>query len=370
MHIDLTQEVKRGDSMKVNNGIEIFLISEGHPRWVKIRDGSLEEVKRSIIPIKECDISQKPGVYLLTCLVGEKKSYCGEGLNLKKRIAQHRCSEHNNVKDEIIVRAIRKYGWYNFEIRILERFKEGSKTKLELLDLEEAYIVHYNLLDNDIGYNVLARGTDRTGFKHSEETKDRISESTSGQNNPMFGLKGENHPKWGKLHSLDAISKISGENNVMFGKIGEKHHSFGKKYSQERRDKISASLSGKKKSPEHCIKISEANLGKKLSQSTKDKISQALSGEKNPNFGKTGNKSHLFGRKNSKETIAKRAVSRKIPVNQLDKNTGEIIKVWDSATDAGESLGINCSNIPACCNGKQKSSHGFRWEYVNISNTI
>ena len=53
-------------------------------------------------------------IYLITCLINGKK-YVGQTTQpLKKRIAQHKCS------DLYIDRAIRKYGWKNFKVEVIE----------------------------------------------------------------------------------------------------------------------------------------------------------------------------------------------------------------------------------------------------------
>ena len=53
-------------------------------------------------------------------------------------------------------------------------------------------------------------------------------------------------------------------------------------------------------------------------------------------------------------------VSRKIL--QYSKS-GEFIREWTGAHEVERVLGINNSNIIACCKGKLKSSGGFVWKY-------
>lgn len=43
---------------------------------------------------------------------------------------------------------------------------------------------------------------------------------------------------------------------------------------------------------------------------------------------------------------------------------GTFIRTYDSVNKAGKILGISSSNISACCRGKFKQSHGFRWGYI------
>ena len=41
----------------------------------------------------------------------------------------------------------------------------------------------------------------------------------------------------------------------------------------------------------------------------------------------------------------------------------KLIKIWNSMTDAANNLGINVSNISACCNGRRRKAGGFIWDY-------
>jgi hypothetical protein len=57
--------------------------------------------------------------------------------------------------------------------------------------------------------------------------------------------------------------------------------------------------------------------------------------------------------------------SKKKKVIQKSKD-GSLIKIWDSAIDAGLELKINPSTIAKCCNDKynNKTSHKYIWEYL------
>ena len=54
-------------------------------------------------------------------------------------------------------------------------------------------------------------------------------------------------------------------------------------------------------------------------------------------------------------------LSRKVV--QIDKDTNEAIKTWDSMGDIRRELGIKHCGISDCCRGKQKTSKGFIWRY-------
>lgn len=60
--------------------------------------------------------------------------------------------------------------------------------------------------------------------------------------------------------------------------------------------------------------------------------------------------------------------SGKTRIDQIDPNTNEVIKVWDSVLDAVKYLGpsslcgASC-NIIRCCQGKRKTACGFNWRF-------
>jgi len=92
-------------------------------------------------------------------------------------------------------------------------------------------------------------------------------------------------------------------------------------------------------------KIKLSSIGKKKSKETKDKMSKS---KKNTMLGKNN---HRFGTNcNSKVII------------QLSKS-GVFIQEWKSALEAAEALEINNTNISQVCNGKRKSTGGFKWVF-------
>lgn len=57
------------------------------------------------------------------------------------------------------------------------------------------------------------------------------------------------------------------------------------------------------------------------------------------------------------------AARRKRPVKQFDKH-GNFIRLWPSAKDVENEVGIERGNITRCCQGYARSSHGFIWRYA------
>ena len=114
----------------------------------------------------------------------------------------------------------------------------------------------------------------RTAWKnrggHSEETKRKISEANKGKFKPMT----EEHKRKisatlkGRKPSPEAIEKMSRSHK------GKSSFWKGKKLSKEHKRKIGEAHKDKKLSKEHCRKISKANTGKKHTEETKRKISK------------------------------------------------------------------------------------------------
>lgn len=67
----------------------------------------------------------------------------------------------------------------------------------------------------------------------------------------------------------------------------------------------------------------------------------------------------LYGSRTERQ---KRVVSK--PVVQISM-TGLILAQYPSEIQAGREVGLNSSNIAACCLGKRKTAGGFRWRWVN-----
>jgi len=65
------------------------------------------------------------------------------------------------------------------------------------------------------------------------------------------------------------------------------------------------------------------------------------------------------------KNAAKRAASKQYkPILQYTFN-GELIKKWDSITEAAQYFNKSTSKFVACCKGKRKSAYGFIWCYAS-----
>lgn len=120
---------------------------------------------------------EKYYVYLHRNKINNKKYY---GITSEKRpeIRWRKGYSHNAHFQN----AIKKYGWDNFEHVIL--FDDLSKNEAE--EKEKYLITRDNTTNPNNGYN-LTSGGGLGVFRHSERSKQLMSEHTKGELNPMYG---------------------------------------------------------------------------------------------------------------------------------------------------------------------------------------
>ena len=178
--------------------------------FVPIKSYSNVETEKGQI-IKENE--NKAGIYLFTNLTNGKR-YIGSSDNLKRRFLQYLSNYYLLThKSMPICLGLLKHGYSNFSLAILEYCKISD------LLIREKH--HCNLLQPE--YNIaLDPGAPFLGRKHTEESRQRMSDAKKGENNPMHGKTGEASPLFGKKLSDETKKKISGalagENHPMYGK--------------------------------------------------------------------------------------------------------------------------------------------------------
>ena len=257
------------------------------------------------------------GIYSITNKINNKR-YIGSSNNIYMRWYKHKNqlskNEHPNA---FLQNSYNKYGKDSFIYEIIELCEENK-----LMEMEDKNIVSFQSMNKQFGYNFdlpsrpcqnpSTREKIRiamTGRFVSEHTRELHREQMKGNNNGSLMSKEAkeklskrlmgNKYGLGYQHSEEAKEKLSishsGEKNVMFGK----HHSeetkikisernIGRITSEETRKKLRA----KKYTEEDRKKMSERmkgnsrSLGVKHSQETKNKASERTKGKNNPNYGK------------------------------------------------------------------------------------
>jgi len=138
--------------------------------------------------------------YIFELIFLNGKKYVGSSVNLRKRFLQYYNTKYLERNSSMLIcRALLKHGYSNFSLSILEYCEVK-----DLMDREEYYlnilwekdILIYNLSKNPVA--------PFTGREHSSETLKAMSEAQKGENNPMFGITGEKHHRFGKARAEGA----------------------------------------------------------------------------------------------------------------------------------------------------------------------
>ena len=136
-------------------------------------------------------------VYIHTC--PNNKRYVG----ITTKIPKYRWSRGSGYKpNKHFFNAILKYGWDNISHNIIE-----VDTKEEMFYLERYLMSYYQTNNPDYGYNRSVGGEFNGGFKHSEETKERMRESYKKSHNDDY-KKHMSIVMTGKTHSEETKQKI------------------------------------------------------------------------------------------------------------------------------------------------------------------
>jgi group I intron endonuclease len=104
-------------------------------------------------------------IYKLTS--PSKKCYIGQTINLKKRMSEYKTFHHCENQKKFF-KALKKYGFENFTLEILEEISVDTQSELkEKLNCLEVYFIEkYN--STVIGYNICKGGNQhRLGVKET-----------------------------------------------------------------------------------------------------------------------------------------------------------------------------------------------------------
>lgn len=131
-------------------------------------------------------------------------------------------------KQQMMWRAIQKYGWENVEHSILYSGLSESDAKEKEVEL----IKKYKSDQREYGYNIRGGGDLFAGYKLSEETRRKMSESRKGEKNWLYGksLSKETKEKLSKAH-MGKCADIEAIRN------GAKKRMGGKAYNARRVDR-------------------------------------------------------------------------------------------------------------------------------------
>jgi group I intron endonuclease len=177
----------------------------------------------------------KSGIYLLTNLLNKDK-YVGQSIDLGKRFTKYfTLSYLKNRNTLVISRALIKYGYANFSISILEYCDK------DILNEKEQY---YMDIIKPV-YNTLKIAGSSSGYKHTQESKDKRSLNLKGK------YTGINSPLYGRTHTEQTKELMSSM------KKGQNNNFYGKTHTDETRELIRQKAIGRKHLPSTLEKMSK-----------------------------------------------------------------------------------------------------------------
>lgn len=161
------------------------------------------------------------GIYKIKCL-GNGKIYIGSSYCIEKRYKNHiaklRLNKHIN---KFLQSAYNKYGEQSFVLSVIEYCDVNN-----LKDREQFWMDETKCFDRIIGFNACSKSDRPKDYKHTKESKKKMSNTKKKMH--LLGLLPSNLPKRnGFKHSDDTIEKIR------LSKIGNKNPMFGIKESEE-----------------------------------------------------------------------------------------------------------------------------------------
>lgn len=155
----------------------------------------------------------KSGIYVLINSINNH-TYVGSSVNLAARMRNYLNTTFLKNKKNInmpIVKALLKYDQSNFRLQILEY------ANVDILTTRETFYIT-SILPH---YNVLKQGYSSLGYKHTEETKNLLSELAKNRTHSeetkgliARALTGENNPFYNKNHSIESKTRMREANSA------------------------------------------------------------------------------------------------------------------------------------------------------------
>lgn len=304
-------------------------------------------------------------VYVHTCLINQK-SYVG----ITSQKPECRWGVNGaGYKKQAFYNAIQKYGWDNFEHKIVAENlseKDAKELEISLIDKLQTHIYKngYNVSLGGDGY----LGVDNKGFNnpmfgkhHSDETKMKISERNKGRKSPMLGKHHSDEAKR-KMSECERPS-IQGKNNYWHNKRNE--------------NMIQASIEANSKSVcQFDLNMELIKIYSSISQAEKETniVHNSISKCCKHKVKTAGGYIWIYETELHKlselkillidNLVNKNKIVLGNQVYQFDKSLNFIQK-FASIREAEKTTGVTHTNIAKVCKNELKTAGGYIWKFAD-----
>lgn len=250
--------------------------------------------------------------------------------------------------------SIDKYGWDNFEHIVLFT----DLTENEAKQMEKDLIAKYHTMDREFGYNKTAGGDGSLGRKVSDETREKLRVVATGKKaSPETRakiserMKGENHPLYGKKrpqYVIDAMIEAKRNRKLTDEQVQHYRDASPTKRMVHQIDIDTGDILNT------FVSISEASRQTGIPASNIINACKGIVGTAGGFIWQYDDEPHKYESKLGKFSM----------VAQIDKDTNEVIAIYDSIKEAAIATNTNASSISKVCVGKPKTDNGSIWKHV------
>lgn len=289
------------------------------------------------------------------------KTYIGKTNNLVRRWKEH-CYGHGNTA--ILNKAFKKYGLEHFIFDIVAQIPFDSINELNgvLAQLEVYYIELYNTFHH--GYNATAGGEGISSYRHSEETRRKISQSQIGK------ILTEEHKAKCRIANLGNHHTEKAKEAIRQALLHRDHSIY---------DNVASKLKGRVRDHEMVMKAAKKRRKPILQYDLEGNFikewegASCIDGFERVSIGAcckgklVSTQGYIWRFKESENFSQKIEVpirwkAFKKPIVQYDLN-GNFIAEYESVNSAARSLGIRAANICQCLKGRHLTCGKYIWKY-------
>lgn len=251
------------------------------------------------------------------------------GITSKNSVKKRWLHGRGYKTQQLMWRAIQKYGWDNIEHIIVAE----NLTPHQACDMEIDLIAKYRANEPDFGYNVYIGGDKgRFGIPLTDDEKERLVSYNKGR------------PK-----SQEEINKIkvtlseywTDDVRKSFGKLhGGRGHKLDENTALNIYDRL-------------CDGASRKDLAKEFNVS-------------NSAIDRIANKQYWSIRDSDNVVLQRRLPIRYIAQYDLQDN---FIRMWNTFEEIHRALNINTGTVCECCLHKRENTKGYKWKYILVLDT-